>query len=358
MRGSRGWTRLFRATDAPWHISFALHIAVGLVCGTAVCLLFAGPVPALFGGLCAGLTAGISARVPGLWAGFAAVLAAGVVLVTASLGIVTSLLPWAAALALGLIIFLASLAAATGALGGALGLVASFSFVLAASIRILRHEEAGATGGLLLVAACGVVVGAVLALVSGLVRTKGRQSLPPKPAESMGAQLARSIRTRDESFHDGVRRALPVSLSVLMFSMIGSHDAYWIFFATFAILLPTGKPPLAITLTRVVGTILGVVATGLFALFLPPLALAALAAAALLTGVACQERLPVVGSALNALGAIMMVGLPSGAVTEWAAHRLVDTLIGAAIAVAAVVLLWPRDAPTPDRAISGPDHTA
>ncbi|WP_347345347.1 FUSC family protein [Microbacterium sp.] len=357
MSAPRDWRRLFRATDAPWHISFALHIATGMVAGTAVCLLFTGPIAAVFGGLCAGLTAGISARVPGRVAGFAATLAAAAILIAASLGVVTSPVPWAAALALGVVIFVASLLAGTGPLGGALGLVASFAFVLTASIRILRHDEAGRTGGLLLTVLCGVLIGLVLALLSGLVRAKGRQSLPPKQPESLGAQLARSVRTRDESFHDGIRRAVPLSLSVLMFGVIGGQDAYWIFFATFAILLPTGKPPLAITVTRVVGTVLGVVATGLLALFLPSLVLAALAAAALLTGVACQERLPVVGAALNAFGAIMIIGLPHGAVTEWAAHRLVDTLIGAAIAVAAVLLLWPRDAPTPDRAISGPDQT-
>lgn len=41
----------------------------------------------------------------------------------------------------------------------------------------------------------------------------------------------------------------------------------------------------------------------------------------------------------------MFVGLPSGAVTEWAAHRLLDTLIGSALAVLALLVLWPRDRP-------------
>ncbi len=345
-RGSRRAGPLFRTTGEPWQTAFALHLALGMLAGSLVTLTFAAPAAAIVGGLCAGLTAGISARVPAPFAGATAMVAAIATLSGAALGVVTSPFPLLVAVAVVIVIVAASLAAGTGQLGAGLGLVASFAFVFATSIRILAGERAGAALALLLVVLCGTAVGVVVAVVSGLLRAKGRQSLPPRGEELMLARMLRSLRTGDRHLRDGIRRAIPLALTMIVFSVIGGRDAYWVFLAAFAILLPTGKPVLTVTLVRVVGTFLGVIATGVLALVLPTLALAAIAAIALVVGVAAQERHPVAGAALTALGAIMIVGLPSGAVTEWAAHRLVDTLIGASIALAAMLLLWPRDAPS------------
>jgi hypothetical protein len=346
--------RLFHSSGAPWQTSFAIHIAIGLVVGAAVCLLFAGPIAAVLGGLCAGLTAGIAARVPATLATVAAILAAVAIVFGGTLGVLTSTIPWAAALALALVIVASSLAAGTGPLGAGLGLVASFAFVFAASVRVLGGDRAGSLAAMLLVTLVGAGTGVVVAVASGLIRAHGKQSLPPAAEESMAVQMARSVRTGDKHLRDGIRRAIPLALAVMVFSALGGRDAYWVLLSAFSILLPAGKPPLAITATRIAGTVLGVVATGILALVLPTPVLAAIAISALLVGIACQERYAVVGAALSSLGAIMTVGLPSGAVTAWAAHRLIDTLIGSAIALAAVLLLWPRDTPTQDPALAAP----
>lgn len=43
------------------------------------------------------------------------------------------------------------------------------------------------------------------------------------------------------------------------------------------------------------------------------------------------------------MGSILLAGAPTGDVTAWAGNRLVDTVVGCAIAVVATYLLWPRD---------------
>jgi uncharacterized membrane protein YccC len=42
----------------------------------------------------------------------------------------------------------------------------------------------------------------------------------------------------------------------------------------------------------------------------------------------------------------LMAGAPAGAVGNWAERRLLDTLLGCAVALVATYLLWPRDSET------------
>jgi uncharacterized membrane protein YccC len=48
----------------------------------------------------------------------------------------------------------------------------------------------------------------------------------------------------------------------------------------------------------------------------------------------------IVGAALS--------GGPTGDVAGWAGHRLLDTMLGCAIALVATYLLWPRDREAPE----------
>jgi len=40
-----------------------------------------------------------------------------------------------------------------------------------------------------------------------------------------------------------------------------------------------------------------------------------------------------------------MAGAPTGAIGTWSTHRLLDTVVGCAIALVANYLFWPRDRP-------------
>jgi uncharacterized membrane protein YccC len=63
-------------------------------------------------------------------------------------------------------------------------------------------------------------------------------------------------------------------------------------------------------------------------------------------GVGLGPAYPIVGGGLTSIGSILMAGAPTGAVGNWAERRLLDTVLGCAIALVATYLLWPRDSET------------
>ena len=67
------------------------------------------------------------------------------------------------------------------------------------------------------------------------------------------------------------------------------------------------------------------------------------AAAGLFVGGAYSPPYPIVGGGLTTIGSILMAGAPTGDIAGWAGKRVIDTLVGCAIALIATYLLWPRD---------------
>ncbi|MBS46106.1 MAG: hypothetical protein CMH83_23595 [Nocardioides sp.] len=91
------------------------------------------------------------------------------------------------------------------------------------------------------------------------------------------------------------------------------------------------------------GTLVGALVVVLAAGRVPLAVLVVVAVAALLLGMAYKPVVPVLAGAGSALAVVVLVGAPSGALETVAALRLLDTLLGAGIALAAGYLLWPRD---------------
>jgi uncharacterized membrane protein YccC len=50
-----------------------------------------------------------------------------------------------------------------------------------------------------------------------------------------------------------------------------------------------------------------------------------------------------------------MAGAPTGGIGTWSTHRLLDTVVGCAIALVANYLFWPRDK-TADEPVPVPEH--
>ena len=63
----------------------------------------------------------------------------------------------------------------------------------------------------------------------------------------------------------------------------------------------------------------------------------------LFAGIGLSPPYPIVGGGLTAIGSILLAGAPTADVWTWAGSRLLDTVIGCAIALVATYLLWPRD---------------
>jgi uncharacterized membrane protein YccC len=63
----------------------------------------------------------------------------------------------------------------------------------------------------------------------------------------------------------------------------------------------------------------------------------------LFAGIGLSPPYPILGGGLTNIGSILMAGAPTGAIGTWSTHRLLDTVVGRAIALLANYLLWPRD---------------
>ncbi len=152
-----------------------------------------------------------------------------------------------------------------------------------------------------------------------------------------------SVRSFDEHARDGVRRAIPLAIGMFLYQRSGSHDALWVFLAAYVVLLPTGKSSASVALARVASTVIGVALLGVLSQVVPGRALIVLGVAAVLLSLALSPPYPLLAGGLAAMGAVVLVGAPAGDIGSWAGHRLLDTLIGCALALASMYLLWPRD---------------
>ncbi|HET9322790.1 MAG TPA: FUSC family protein [Gaiellaceae bacterium] len=152
-----------------------------------------------------------------------------------------------------------------------------------------------------------------------------------------------SLRSFDEHARDGVRRAIPLAILMFFFQREGGRDAFWIFFAAYIVLLTTGKAPKDLALVRVGSTLFGVVALAVASYVMPDRVLFSLGIVILFAGVGLSPAYVIVGGALTSIGSILLAGAPTGDVAGWAGHRLLDTMLGCAIALVATYLLWPRD---------------
>lgn len=63
-------------------------------------------------------------------------------------------------------------------------------------------------------------------------------------------------------------------------------------------------------------------------------------------GIGLSPPYPVIGGGLTTIGSVLLAGAPTGDVSGWAERRLLDTVVGCAVALVATYLLWPRDSST------------
>jgi hypothetical protein len=248
-----------------------------------------------------------------------------------------------------IVAILTSLAVGTGPAGAAVGVLGSFAYALTLTLATTAelHTVVSELSGLVrIVIGCGV--GLVIAGLSAWRRARSNsEAAAVPPPEAPWRKMARSLRTFDAYARDGVRRAIPLAIGVYFFERSGSRDAAWIFMAAFAVLLPSGKAPVEVALVRAMSTVVAVMGLGLLALVVPVRVLFAAAAALLLIGLAYAGRYPLAGAGLMSIAAILFAAAPRGEFGDWASRRLLDTLVGCALAVAATALLWPAD-PAPE----------
>src|SRR5262249_44962274 len=130
---------------------------------------------------------------------------------------------------------------------------------------------------------------------------------------------------------------------MFFFQLNGSRDAFWTFFAAYLVLLTPGKTPTSLAAARVGSTVFGVLLLAAAPLIVPNQVLFSLGLVILLSGVGLSPAYPVSGAGFTTIGSVLLAGAPAGAIGTWSTHRLLDTVVGCAIALVANYLFWPRD---------------
>ncbi len=340
-----GWRSWFAPTGQPPAWGLVLYAAGGLFVGGAL----GAALPQVRGTLLAALAgvvvaaagsagpSGISRRL--------ALIASGSVLVLSVVGFATGNRPVLAGLAMGAVALLTSLMAASAPLGGILGFLLSLGYMLVAAMaRVANLFDLVS----LRWAAAHIAAGCVGGLVVVFIGTARRRRREPDEVRAASAPLPvapmlASLRTFDEHARDGVRRAIPLAILMFLFQRQGGRDAFWTFFAAYLVMLTPGKNPKSLASIRVAGAVFGVLLLAVISLLVPDRVLFSFGLVILFAGIGYSPPYPIVGGGLTTIGSILMAGAPTGDIAGWAGRRVIDTLVGCAIALLFTYLLWPQD---------------
>ena len=338
----RGW---FASTGAPPAWALVRYMVGGLVVAAALSAALPHQRATLLAALAGAIVAAAGSAGPSGISRRVALVAAGSGLVLTVVAFATGNRPILAALAMAAVALVTSLAAAAGPLGALLGFLGSLAYFLVATMaRVANLFDLVPVRW----AAAHIALGCVGGLLVVLIGTAWRRRHEPDELKTARAPLPlapmwAALRSFDEHARDGVRRAIPLAILMFFFQREGGRDAFWIFFAAYIVLLTTGKAPKELASVRVAATLFGVVALAVASLVVPDKVLFSLGVVILFGGIGLSPPYPLVGGGLTSIGSILLAGAPTGDVTGWAGHRLLDTILGCAIAVAATYLLWPRD---------------
>jgi uncharacterized membrane protein YccC len=108
-------------------------------------------------------------------------------------------------------------------------------------------------------------------------------------------------------------------------------------------LLPTGKPVKSQAVVRLGSTLFGILVLAFASLIVPDRVLFSFGGVIMFSGIGLSPAYPIVGGGLTTIGSVLLADAPTGAVGDWAGRRVLDTLLGCAIALVATYLFFPRD---------------
>lgn len=163
------------------------------------------------------------------------------------------------------------------------------------------------------------------------------------PAEPRLFSLDVILKPASVVLHHALRIAIVTAVAVAITGLLHLNHGYWVTLTVVVILQPFAAMTRQKALQRVIGTILGgVVAAGLSALFHNGIAVLVLIA---IFTMLCVALLPLNYGAYAVFGTPAFVLLAESSVGDWhlAGLRIVNTLIGGALALAGSQFLWPGE---------------
>jgi hypothetical protein len=339
------WHRIFTSTGQPPAWGLVKYLVIGLVAGSAVGGALPQPKGTLLAALAGAIVAASASAGPSGVARRVALAAGLWTLILTTVGFATGTHPVWAVLAMAAVAILTSSAAAAGPIAAILGFLLSLAYLLIAGIaRTANLFEVVSLRWAAAHIAAGCIGGLIVAFAGTALRRRGepeevRAARMPIPI----APIVASLRSFDEHARNGVRRAIPLGILMYFLQLHGGRDAFWTFFAAYLVLLTPGKTPGSLAAVRVGSTLFGVLLLAVASVILPNEVLFSFGIVILFAGVGLAPAYPIIGGGFTAIGSILMAGAPAGAIGTWSTHRLLDTVIGSAIALAANYLLWPRD---------------
>ena len=163
------------------------------------------------------------------------------------------------------------------------------------------------------------------------------------PAEPRLFSLDVILKPASVVLHHALRIAIVTAIAVAVTGLLHLNHGYWVTLTVVVILQPFAAMTRQKALQRVIGTILGgVVAAGLSAFFHEGIAVLVLIA---IFTMLCVALLPLNYGAYAVFGTPAFVLLAESSVGDWhlAGLRIVNTLIGGALALCGSQFLWPGE---------------
>ena len=160
----------------------------------------------------------------------------------------------------------------------------------------------------------------------------------PAPLAAIGA----SLQQRDDIFRYATRRALALGVAMGIFQINSNHNVFWIMLTIFIVLGPDRASSWQKALKRSGGVIVGALVISGLSEVLPAEVMFGLAALALLGGLLYLQRNYTVYAAGITFMVLTLFGAQDHDFIIWAERRVVDTLIGAAIALAVGYFVLPE----------------
>lgn len=333
--------------DPAWGLSGAALAAFGLGYGVGEML---GPEGTAIGSAITALfiaVAGLAA--PKGTRSKAAPAAAIIAFVGVVLAHLTTGDPVISGLAMAGVMFLASISRAGGVIPAVFGALLGSAYFLPA---LVGYTNDVSTPDTLLLGVIGA--GSALVTVGLLARLVDPLELPkPSSGSAEGsssrddkgslARIAAAALTRSADRAYAVRRALLLGVAIGLYQASGSHNVFWVALAIFAVLGPDEASTWGRALNRSIGTIAGALLLGALAQVLPAEVVIGIGGIALIVAVAFYARNYAVYSAGVAMLVVALFGASDDQFFHWAGLRILDTAIGAAIAIASLYLIPYRD---------------
>jgi hypothetical protein len=247
--------------------------------------------------------------------------------------------PLAAGVAMAAVAFGSGVLMASGGTAILLGALLATAYVIPAAVGTGFDQSLGRVAA---AAALGAAWGIVFSRVVSRFTQESSPAVGREWAHRVAGESVRLARDLgDPRVRYGLRRGIALGIGMAIYEGTGDRDALWVMLTIFVVLQPEARASWDFAVVRTVGTFAGILALHLLAIPLSDSQLVIAALVVLDLGLAWVLRNPAVLTMATTIFAVAVTEVLAPGFTDPAAHRLADTVLGAAIAVLIGYVLFP-----------------